>query len=241
MVKVAIVEDDSSDAQLLSDYVKKYGQENGIDFSIKVFSQGEIFLIEYKTGFDIVYLDIEMPGIDGVKTAQKLRKIDEKVAIIFVTNLAHRAIDGYTVDALNYIVKPFSYADFVLKMNVVKRRLAVSGNDLFTIQGARSITNVPLNEIFYVEVFGHYLTYHTARGDITARGTIKEAESSLFQYNFIRISNSHIVNLTKIEKLKGSTITINGAELVISRTYKRKFLEAFSEIVNIPTGGGGER
>jgi DNA-binding LytR/AlgR family response regulator len=238
MVNVAIVDDDQKDLKLLTDYIKKYGCEYGIDFSVKQFTSGELFLIEYKKGFDIVFLDIDMPNLDGMETAKKLREVDEKVAIVFETVLAHRAIDGYSVEAINYIVKPFSYADFVLKMSHIKNRLTLKQSNLITIHGAHTITNISLNEVYYIDILRHYLTYHTTHGNITARGTMSEVEEKLSSYNFIRISNSHIVNLMKIKSVRTNEIVINGATLSISRTYKKQFLDAFSKVVISNISGG---
>ena len=109
---VAIVEDDGNYAALLTDYFMRYQSGRGDKFEIKTYGDGLDFLENYQPGTDIVLLDIEMPHISGMDAARRLRETDKLVSIIFVTNLARFAVDGYEVDACGFMVKPVSYPAF---------------------------------------------------------------------------------------------------------------------------------
>ena len=116
-MKVAIVDDELKMRQIMTDYVKRFGEEAGIELETVTFESGEQFLKDYKMIYDIIIFDIDMPGINGIDTARKLRETDTNVTIIFVTNIAQYAINGYEVDAVDYILKPVSYYDFSMKFH----------------------------------------------------------------------------------------------------------------------------
>lgn len=94
MLKIAIVENDVQDAELLTRYIKQYEKEAGISADVSVFEDGELFLLNYKTHFDIVFMDIKLVGIDGLEAARRLRAIDQEIVIVFVTSMAQHAIKG---------------------------------------------------------------------------------------------------------------------------------------------------
>lgn len=116
MLHVSIVEDDPSSAKLLGRYVKKYFEETGGEYKLSYFTDGLQFIADYSGNCDIVFMDIEMPRLDGMATARRLRAIDQTVSLIFVTNMAKYALKGYEVDALDFMLKPVEYFNFCLKM-----------------------------------------------------------------------------------------------------------------------------
>lgn len=109
MYRIAIVEDQDSDAQQLETALKTYSRETSVPFSWDHWTSGEIFLQKYRHQYDIVFMDIRLAGIDGMETARRLRRMDSAVLLAFLTSLAQYAIAGYEVEAIDYIVKPLSY------------------------------------------------------------------------------------------------------------------------------------
>lgn len=101
MYRIAIVEDDQNAAEVLRSYLQRYEEENGEQFSVSSFANGLLFLKEQESGFDIVFMDIEMPALDGMETAKLLRRVNDISCLIFVTNMASYAIKGYEVDAID--------------------------------------------------------------------------------------------------------------------------------------------
>ena len=102
MVKLAIVEDDKSYIESLKEYIDTYMKENGISIDVKIFRDGNKIVFDYQPVYDIILMDIEMPGIDGMTAAEEIRKVDKDVIIIFITNMAQYAIQGYKVRAHSY-------------------------------------------------------------------------------------------------------------------------------------------
>ena len=106
MYKFAIVEDNEAAAEKLAGFLERYANENNEVFEIIKFHDALDFLDGYRTVYDAVFMDIEMPGIDGMEAAHRLRRLDQKVILVFVTNMASYAVKGYEVNATDYIVKP---------------------------------------------------------------------------------------------------------------------------------------
>ena len=107
MVNIAVVEDNEREREILTEYLKRFSPQ----FAIEVFSSAVIFLTDYTPKYDIVFMDIDMPCLDGMSAAAKMRKLDDRTCLIFVTNLAKYAIKGYEVQAFDFMVKPLTYAN----------------------------------------------------------------------------------------------------------------------------------
>lgn len=123
MIRTVIVEDDDAAAELLAGYLDRYGGEHGETFSSVRYDNAVTFLEKYASDADIVFMDIEMEDLDGMKAAAKLRERDRSVTLIFVTNMAQFAIKGYEVDALDFIVKPVGYHDFAFRLKKAVARI----------------------------------------------------------------------------------------------------------------------
>ena len=122
MFKVAIVEDDRVASDTLKEYIERFAAEKNEKIEAEVFEDGLKFIGGYKPVYDIVFMDVVMPGINGIETAKKLREIDNGVVLVFITSMAQYAINGYEVDAADFLLKPVSYFTFSLKLAKIMRR-----------------------------------------------------------------------------------------------------------------------
>jgi DNA-binding LytR/AlgR family response regulator len=116
LLKIALIDDDESCILRLKEMLERYAKENGENFHIDTFSYGIDFISEYSAVYDLIFMDIDMPHMNGLKTAKLLRKIDDKVPLIFVTHLVKYAIKGYEVDAFDFIIKPLEYESLCFKL-----------------------------------------------------------------------------------------------------------------------------
>ncbi|MDQ8765481.1 response regulator, partial [Streptococcus ruminantium] len=107
-MKIAIVEDQKAEQERLSSYIKTYCQQAGIAVEINCFNDGLHITSDYQKQFDLIYLDVEMEVMDGMTTAQKIRSLDKEVLLVFVTNHSHVAIQGYSVEAIDFLLKPLN-------------------------------------------------------------------------------------------------------------------------------------
>ena len=123
MYRIAIVEDDREYVKELRTYLNQYAAEEGQEFEISVFYDGAEILENYVPKYDLILLDIEMPKINGMDAAEKIREIDENVVLMFITNMAQYAIRGYSVGALDFVMKPITYYTFSMKIKRALKRV----------------------------------------------------------------------------------------------------------------------
>ena len=238
MIKIAIVEDNELDAQKVKDFILKCAQNSRgdtLDFNISIFDKGVDFINNFYPDFDIVFMDIEMPYLNGYETAKYLRSLDSDVALVFITALAKYAIKGYDVDALDFMVKPIEFDSFSNKFKkilayVEKRKR--DSNKQIILKQENGFERVSLNDIFYVEVFGHNLIYYLKDRKISVRGQMNQIEKLFIKNNFFRCYDSYLVNLSKIVEIKTNTVVVaSGNELPVSRRKKKEFVEAFAKSI----------
>jgi len=227
-MKVAIVDDDIKITKLLSEYVNKYEKLNNMIIKLSIFHNPNEFLSSYTKDYDLIIMDIEMPGLNGIETAKELRQIDASVVLIFVTNMAQYAIQGYEVEAIDYVIKPISYADFTLKIQKAIRYIERNHDKKIAINSQDGVVNIKVSDICYIEIVRHYLIYHTVFGEYTVRGVMKETEKNLENYHFIRTNHCYLVNLKYVSAIKGNMVKVGKDELPISRNKKKTFMVAFT-------------
>ena len=116
MYNIAIIEDERDAAQLIRSYLDEYSKSSGEQFTVYEFSNAVRFLENYTAKYDIVFMDIELPDMNGMEASRRLRMMDKDVILIFVTNMAQCAVSGYEVEAFSFIVKPATYNNFVMKL-----------------------------------------------------------------------------------------------------------------------------
>ena len=235
MIRTAIFEDEDSAAKVLTDCLNKYTEETGTVFSVERFVNAESFLEGYKDKYDIVFMDIEMEQMDGMTAARKLRGIDKAVTLIFVTNMAQFAINGYEVDALDFIVKPVRYYDFVFRIKKAIGRLNSEERKCISVNTAGGgFAKLIVSEIKYVEIMKHSIVYHCENGDYETYGTLKGVEAMLGGEAFARCNSCYLVNLKYVNSVKEYTVDVAGEKLKISQPKKKEFMRALNNYI----GGG---
>ncbi len=233
MITVAVVEDEARAADLLKQALLRYESESDVKFQITWFRDAELFLTNFKPVYNIVFMDIMLPGMNGMDAARRMRMYDENVSLIFITNMAQFAIKGYEVSAVDFIVKPFKYYDIKMRLDRVcssfkKETIRIN------IPIAGGVRTMAADEIYYIESNGHHITYHTKRGNFTARDEpIKNIEEKLVGCGFARCSVGYLVNMAFISEIKGSEVMVGSSVLPISRGRKKSFLAAYEVYANI--------
>lgn len=225
-IHVAIVEDDNTASKTLSDYLLRYAEENHIQFRISTFQDAVSMLDNYTADYDIIFMDIRMPYMNGMDAAHRLRALDQKVILIFVTSLTQYAIEGYEVSALSYIVKPVKYYDFALKLSRAVSRVPLVNSAKFELHTKTGVIRLDPQEIIYVESSGHHLTFHTFSGEYTQYSSLTKLEEQLSEHNFARCNSCYLVNLRYVRDIKGYTVYLDSCELKISQPRKKAFVQA---------------
>jgi len=229
MINIAIAEDDMQQQKKLKEHLDRYSKESGQQISCQFFSDGFQLLENYTTGkFDILLLDIQMQHIDGMKAAQEIRMIDEAVLIIFITNLAHYAIQGYSVRAFDFVIKPIEHELFTRKINnavqVIKRNMRDKVS--FKVQDGR--IGVDRASILYFEIFSRKIIIHTDTGAFQTNDTLKNIEQLLDDPRFFRCHAGFLVNISHVKFVGKSSARVGNAEIPISKHRRKEFLDTIA-------------
>ena len=234
IIKIGIVEDSEKDLRMLTRALDQYSRAYGCLFEIRNFHSIESFLVPGRENFDIIFFDIELPGKNGMEGAKLLRKTDEEVTIVFVTNLASFAIEGYQVKAYDYILKPIVYDRFAIKLTRVLNDLAKKEKKYVLAKGLDGTTKIDISTILYVEVMVHTLSYHLTDGKkIEVTGKLSTLEEELSAYGFSRTSRSFLINMKAVASLKGNTVTlVNGEKFELSRNRSNEFKDHFMSFIS---------
>lgn len=176
--------------------------------------------------FDVLFLDIEMPGTDGMQLARKIRDKNTDVIIVFTTRMAQYAVDGYLVDAAGYMVKPITQESFDLTMRKVDKLLTTQEQNTIQLHTTDGTYLVQTSDIYYVEVRAHNVYFHTNHGVYKTWDSLKSISSILNPEYFAQISRYEIVNLAHVKNSTDNTVTVNDAILQLSRARKKSFLTA---------------
>jgi len=184
--------------------------------------KAEEFLNDNQT--DLIFLDIEMPKVSGL---QMLKRINTDSMVILTTAFPQYALDGYELDIIDYLLKPFALNRFLKAVQKAKdfyEMKTQSGNtprpSYIFIKSDKRIEKVELCDILYAEVLGNYVTIYTERKKIIAYLTMKSLESQLSASDFIKIHQSFLVNRSKIESVEGNDLKVGTKSLPISRNYR---------------------
>lgn len=228
MIQVAIVEDDPAAASLLREHLARYSAEKEAALVCTLYPDGAAFCEDHAGQFDVIFLDVQMPHMDGFMTAREIRRTDPAVLLLFLTNAAQYAINGYEVDALDYIVKPLQYETFRMKFDKVLRLLATHQGKSILISRRGETQKVRTDRICYIEIFNHQLIYHTIDGDFSQTGStsLQSLEQELSDNGFVRCHNGYLVNLQYVDKTLDDKVLVCGQSLPISRGRKKAFCEA---------------
>lgn len=226
MLKIAIVDDEWESVEDIERCLMRYSEEFGETFHTTHFKSGFDFLDKYSPEFDAVFMDINMPRINGLKTAAQLRKMDSEIEIVFVSAFHKYAISGYEVRALDYCLKPVAYDTFKAKISRVVTACRNRSRQTVVLPLSGGVIRLPVNSIIYVEISNHDIIYHTNKGNLNAYGTMKFTEELLPSNQFYKCSRCYLVNLRSVIKVEGNFVFVVGDKLAISRSRKDTFIEA---------------
>jgi len=224
MINIGIIEDNPDDQKILNDLLEKYSTAEKCLININSYSSGEAFLKEKDMKFDLLFMDMELGGINGIDTSRKIREKDTDVIIVIVTSLMQYAIQGYSVRASDYLLKPLEYNRFSEKMNEFLK-LIQKKRKYIVVRTENGMANIKIEQIAYMEVFGHqlYIIYDNKRERIYS--TLAKMEEELSQYGFAKCNKCYLVNLAMVEGIYGDDVQVTGNMLKISRREKTDFIQ----------------
>ncbi len=229
MMRIAIVDDDKCFNEYLADLVRQICVQKGIDFSVDSLYEG-YSLIESHNKYDLIFLDIEMPLINGIETAKKINKLkkDEEFPIlVFVTNKDNLVFTALKQFPYSFIPKG-DLMEGIEKCIVNISKKIKEKSTKYPVKVGRSTLFLNPDEIIYIEKDKNYVVFHTANNEYRERSNIDEKLNDLSSYGFIRSHIGYIVNLKYISEITGSGLILNnGMVIPISKSYKQSVKEQF--------------
>ena len=236
VIRAAIVEDDRASADELAGFLKRFGEEHSRAIEHEWFPDGDGFL-QSEEKFDVIFMDIEMPGSDGLSVVKNLREKDKDVLVFFVTNLAQYAVSGYEVQAFDFIVKPVSYYSFAMKFARAAECLDGRRRCEIWVNSRHGKRLIRAEDLKYVEIVRHTLIFHTAEGDVTGTGTLKSIVPLFEGLPFELCNQCYFVNLKYVTAVDGAYVTVGGDRIQISAPKRKEFLRALNDYL----ASGGRR
>lgn len=235
MYRIAVVEDEEQYREEVCQYIDKYQAEHKLEFSVTTYTDGQEIVDDGEHHYDIIFFDIEMAQLNGMDAAKLIRQRDADVVMVFITNMAQYAIEGYEVGALDFVLKPIDYYGFAFRLERAISRVHGRRDNLeFAITTQGGIKKLNSNDIYYVEIENRFLHYYTAEGDFAQRGTLQSAEEMFRDYHFVKCNHWYLVNLKYVTEIEDNIVCVAGSKLEISRRNRAHFLKEVTDYI----GGG---
>lgn len=213
MIKIALCDDDSSVLKETRTLLEQYRIEHNQKIVCADFCSPLELLTEIEKGMrpDILFLDIIMPGEDGISVAKEIRQYDDTVKIIFLTSSSEFAVESYAVGAYFYQMKPIDAKSFFQLMDAVIPECEKIQQGSLLVRGKGGITRIDLKKLEYCEVIGRTLLFHLENGRILEGiGSLDELCDKLAQYeNFLRPHRSFVINMEYIQNISYKAVTMD--------------------------------
>lgn len=228
-MRIAICDDDET--QLNNTNQALEAVYKSLDLLTDIYRDGESLLrAAARAHYDLVILDIEMPGLNGIETARRLRALAEKTAIVFLTSHVEYALEGYEVNALRYLTKPVSKQKLLEIINWLLEREKRDKRLLWRTKDG--MVSVSISDILYMEAQNQNIRVVTVHGAYWNRYNLSDYEKECRQYGFFRIHRGYLVNLAHVSRVTGrDAVMEDGCHLPVSRAKEKAFKEALYSFI----------
>lgn len=218
MIKAAFCDDDPSVIDEINTLFNQYCVEHDQEIAGIIFHSPLELLAEIEKGghFDILFLDVIMPGQNGINVAREIRQYDQTVKIIFLTSSSEFAVESYTVNAFFYYVKPIEAEVFGRLMDSAVSECEREKKDSLILRCKSGITRIVLEKLMYCEVIGRTLIFHMENGiNLESIGSMDELSGELARYgSFLRSHRSFLINMEYIQSISYKAITLDNMEKI---------------------------
>ncbi|MCK4922545.1 MAG: response regulator transcription factor [Bacteroidales bacterium] len=227
LINCIIVDDEPLSLQILEKYISETPFLN-LQCSCNDAFEALDALKNFKV--DLIFLDINMPKLSGL---QMLKTLNNPPKVIFTTAYPEFAVEGFEVDAIDYLLKPFSFERFMKAVykcrqevdNGRNKESEQEGDEVIWLKSDKKLHRVLIEDILYIEAVGDYLKLTCESKNLIVHETLQNMEEILSEYNFCRIHRSYIIPINKLEFIEANRVGISGADFPIGQTYKEGFLE----------------
>ena len=228
-MKIAICDDELAQTELLSSLVQKWAAGRKMPLAVESFSSAEAFQFAWSEDkrFDLLLLDIHLPGSNGMELAQTIRKKDSALSIVFVTGFSDYAAQGYDVSALHYLVKPVREDQLFACLDRAVSKMEREPETLL-LQANGEYLRFRQDEILFIEAFSHAVSLVTTAGRFDVQTSIGEIAAALNPAYFCKPHRSYIVGLKFVRKIGKTDLELdNNLRVPLSRRLYRSVNKAF--------------
>jgi DNA-binding LytR/AlgR family response regulator len=229
-MRIVICEDEDKYAKQLIGYINEWAEDKNISAEVFKHTTAEKFLYEWDDGedYDLLFLDIKMGSMTGMELAKIIRRTNRDVPIVFVTNMREYALDGYTVDAMRFLVKPVEKEDCFACLDKIYQSGRNRKYFLFKDSEQDKTLRIPHGDIIYIDMFSHNATIVTVKDEYTLRKTTKQLLEELNDDLFVRCHRSYIINIRHVEAVsKAFALMSNESEIPLSKNIAKEVNEKF--------------
>lgn len=227
-MKICICDDDRFTVREIRGLLEPFNLEDD-SFSISDFSDGEALIDYYRNGgrFDIVFMDIELRGTNGIEAAELIKSLAPETIIIFVSSHSRYIFDAFRLEALHFLVKPIKSEEFSEVFNrAMKKYTTINASVVLKWESVRN--KIAINTISYVEGYRRHLCVHTANGTFEAVGKISEIYEILKPHGFVRVHQGFIVNMNYIKNFNINEVELtDGSKVAVSVRKKQEALKTY--------------
>ena len=230
MINIAVCDDEKNQLEYLSNVIKKWADVMNKQCTLSLFESAEEFWFEYgKNRFDIAVLDIQMSGQNGMELAKELRKLNDKISIIFVTGISDFIGEGYNVYAVNYLLKPIDENRLFEALSAASERNNVfSDNKKVVLEIDGETIAIYEDEIEYLEAFSHSTSVYTESGALEVQSGMNAVMAKFSADKFVKCHRSYGVNLKCVKLIKKYEVLLDSGKTVpISRRMYNDVNDAF--------------
>lgn len=223
-----IVDDEPLAQDVLESHIEKLPNLQLLKKCSNAFEAQEVVSEQH---VDMIFLDIQMPGLTGL---EYLRTLKDPPAVIFTTAYSEHAVEGFDLDATDYLVKPVSFERFfkavnkaIHYINLEEQESATEGeeDDYIFVKADKKIVKIMLNDILYIEGLKDYVMIYTTEQRIITLQTMKNLEERLPSSQFRRVHRSFIISVNKLKSVSGNFVEIKDKQIPLGKHYKDDFMK----------------
>lgn len=222
MYNIGICDDEQTFAEELEEMIEQYARETDIELRVTLFQNGRELTDSDTIQLDLIFLDIRMDVMNGLEAAKRIRAKDGKVSIIFLTSLTRYALVGYEYQAVNYIIKPITYARLKRELDRWLESYRREDKKYILVVNEDGRHRVDLSSLHYLETYNRNVKLHTDDGEIISYKKMKELEEELEDARFIRCHSGYLVNPFFVKRVGKLEITLTDGEVIPISQPKRK-------------------
>lgn len=220
MIYIGICDDEREVALELQEYIEKELSKRNVQWESRIFLSGEELLKEVE-GFSIVFLDIEMPGLDGIETGKQIKKKNPNCKIIMATGMVERFREVFLFHAFRFLVKPFSQKDIAEAIEAVLEETL--GEQMLELYYERTAYWVQQKQIQYIQAFNGYAEFWVENQRFRKETSLNELEEQLDMRLFVRVQRKYIVNFQWIKSYRNGIVSVADKDIPVSRRKKKEF------------------